>query len=65
MHRARVYPMEPDRREQIDAFRNVAVRVVLVVVPLVAVAALLRTLGLPWWLIAVAYAVFGWIVITD
>lgn len=61
--------MEPaspdDRKEQRDAAWEIAVRVVVIAVPMVLVALLLRALGIPWWLIGIGYAVFVWDLIAE
>lgn len=61
--------MEPDspedRRAQREAIWEISVKVVVLVVPLVVAAVLLRALGVPWWLIGIGYAAFLWYVLVE
>ena len=61
--------MEPDspddRREQRDAIWEIAVKIVVIAVPLTLVALLLRALDVPWWLIGIGYAVFIWYMVAE
>ena len=61
--------MEPaspeDRKEQRDAAWEIAIRLVVVAVPMAVIAVLLRALEVPWWLIGIGYAVFVWYLVTE
>lgn len=54
-----------DREARRAAAWELAVRFVVVAVPLAAIAVLLRSLGLPWWLIGVGFAVFVWSLLAE
>ncbi|NNE73194.1 MAG: hypothetical protein HKN26_05985 [Acidimicrobiales bacterium] len=61
--------MEPkspaDRRGQREAAKIVAQRAAWLLVPLVLVSVVVLLLGLPWWLILIAVALFTGIVLFD
>ena len=61
--------MEPkspaDRQGQRDAAKIVAQRAAWLLVPLVVVSVVVLLLGLPWWLILIAVALFAGIVLFD
>ncbi|MDH4168725.1 MAG: hypothetical protein OEW42_03965 [Acidimicrobiia bacterium] len=61
--------MEPtspeDRKNQRDAVWEITIRVMVIGVPMAVIAVLLRALGVPWWLIGIAYAAFVWYLVAE